>query len=88
MSEVQVLGVFPGEKTVDLHNDRYQKKVRTIEGRSKEEIWAILEKAGIQRGSQDWRDYVRAKRLIFKRLWINSKIYDRQIRWICDFLNL
>jgi len=85
LNDVQVLSVSPDE---EIQDRRDEKKIRRIEGRTKEEIQAILAKAGIKRGNQDWRDYVKAKQLIFKGHWINKKIYDMQIRWICDYLNL
>jgi len=62
--------------------------IHIIEARTKEEIEIILEEAGIQRGSQNWRDYSKTKRLIFKGLCINSGIYSEQSQWICDYLNL
>ena len=63
-------------------------KTHIIEVRNQEEIETILGEAGIQRGSRKWRDYSKAKKLIFKGLWIDSEIYDKQIIWITEYLNL
>lgn len=59
-----------------------------IEIRSKWDVFKILDNAGIHEGSQSWRDYSKAKRLLFGGLWIDCDIYDRQISWILQYLNL
>ena len=82
---VEILTVSQDEEIQDKRNE---KKIHMIESRSRKEVEAILAKAGMKRGSQDFRNYVEAKRLIFRGHWITKKIYDQQIQWILSYLGL
>jgi len=66
-----------------------REEVKEIEGRTKEDIIKLLKHNGIG-GVRSHRhyDYGEAKKLCFKGLFINSDIYDKQIKWICNYLKI
>jgi len=51
-----------------------------------------LSQIGLQRGSEGWHDYEKAKRYIcsfYMGGWLPSESsYRRLIKWICDYLEL
>ena len=51
------------------------------------DVEEFLSDMGIQRDSQDWRDYSEAKRLIAD-FWFDSNVYDDFIRKVLDYLGL
>lgn len=79
-------GEWPERKSVRQDETLLPKFM--IEIRGKWDVFKILDNAGIQEGSQSFRDYSKAKKLLFGGLWIDSTIYDKQIRWVCDYLSL
>jgi len=62
--------------------------IKKIENRRRRDIFELLFANGIKSKSGNWHDYSRAKRLCFEGLFINSEIYDKQIKWIGDYLGL
>lgn len=62
----------------------YDKKIK-IEARKKEDVIKLLKKCGVQRNR---RGYEPAKKLCFEGLFVDSVIYDKQIKWICDYLKI
>ncbi len=63
--------------------------IQKIESRTKEEIIKLLKWNGIGGiRSHRYYDYGNAKKLIFEGLFIDSDIYDTQIKWICEFLKI
>lgn len=69
---------------------KYEEELRKnlismIESLTEEEIMRRLERAGIRRG--DYRAYSMAKREIFKGMFINSEVYDKQIQVVIDYVN-
>ena len=67
---------------------KYIDKIKKIESLTKQEITSFLELNEIFRNSQNWRDYSKAKRLIFDGEWIDEKIYDSHIDIITEYLGL
>ena len=63
-------------------------QIRVIETRTRQHVDSILSRAGIVRGSQRLSDYNKAKKLLFGGLWIDSDIYDKQIGWLLEYLNM
>lgn len=62
--------------------------IKRIERLSKLEVHRILRSAGIRQGSGDLRDYEQAKRIIFSDEWIDGSVYDKQIRWIAEYMKI
>ena len=66
-----------------------QEIIKMIESRTKEQIESILTRGCLGRGYRYYKgDYSKAKRIIFMGRWINSDIYDKQIKWICNYLGI
>jgi hypothetical protein len=63
--------------------------IMKIENRTKDDVIKLLKHNGIGgvRGHR-WHDYSKAKKLCFEGLFIDSDIYDKQIKWICDYLKI
>ncbi len=61
-------------------------KTEEVERRDKQDVFLLLDWAGIKQGTP--HAYSKAKRLLFMGLWLNEKIYDRQIGWLCEYLGL
>ena len=64
-----------------------QEFIKTVEGRTKKEIERMLRKYGLGKGYKAG-DYSLAKKIVFMGRWIDSDIYDKQIKWICDYLGV
>jgi len=63
--------------------------IKTIEKQTKEQIIDLLQSHNLGTNKRrKYKDYSEAKKLVFKRRFINCDIYDKQISWICDFLKL
>ncbi len=64
-------------------------KIKMIERRTKEDVIGLLmnHELGIYRRRR-FRDYEAAKKICFEGLFIDSKIYDNQIGWICEYLRI
>ena len=61
-----------------------------IENRGEKEIQGMLKSHGLFKGNgvNKNRNYSLAKALIFEGQFIDSDIYDKQIKWICDYLGV
>lgn len=63
--------------------------IQKIESRTKKNIIKLLRLniiGGIR--SHRYHDYEKAKKLCFEGLFIDSEIYDKQIKWICEYLKI
>lgn len=66
----------------------YDKKIK-IESRNRVDIIELLKKCGVNRNAKNkFREYSMAKKICFEGMFIDCSIYDRQIKWICDYLKI
>ena len=60
-----------------------------IEKRSKGEIINLLQAYNLGKNIEEkWKDYSKAKKIIFGGQFIDCDIYNKQISWICDYLRI
>lgn len=60
--------------------------MQEIKGRTEKDIIEILARNGIAPEGNFWWEYEQAKKLCFEGKFINTDIYNKQIRWIIDYL--
>jgi len=77
--------IFDETEKRDYDEELRKNLISMIESLTGEEIIRRLERAGIRRG--DYRAYSRAKRQIFRGMFINGDIYDKQIQVVIDYVN-
>ncbi len=66
-----------------------QDHIKTIESRTQQDVINLLKRYGLGKiRRRKWLDYMKAKRICFEELWIDSEIYDKQIGWIGDYLGI
>jgi hypothetical protein len=64
-------------------------RIIDLETRTKGDIERIMETNDFSRNSESWKDYERAKKILFDdRFPISSEIHDQQTKWIIDYLNI
>ena len=62
--------------------------IKMVESQTKEDVNKLLkEKLGYPK-LYKIGDYSKAKEIVFRRRWIDCDIYDKQIKWICDYLKI
>ncbi len=61
---------------------------REIEKLTPSDIRRVLVKHGIRPRSGSWRDYERAKRIIFENMVIDGRKYEETISIITNYLNV
>lgn len=60
----------------------------TIDLTNKKEFERFLQSNGIQRNSQDWKDYAKAKHLIVGYDFIEPELYEMVMRFVVNYLGL
>ena len=64
-------------------------KVKMIETRTREDIINLLKRHDLGKlRRKKMLDYERAKKVCFEGLFIDSRIFDKQIGWICGYLKV
>jgi hypothetical protein len=82
---VHIIELEENHPVLKQHNECITSSlVSLIESLSSAEITCRLERADIQRG--DYRAYSQAKQEIFKGMFINTDIYDRQIKTVIRYV--
>jgi hypothetical protein len=71
-----------------LQDETVAPEIAEIETRTKDEIYELLHSEGIQKNSESWRDYARAKKLVFRGHWIDEATHEKQTDWIVEYLGL
>ena len=73
-------------------NTEYQqwlaREIKRIESMKPNEIRWTLKISGIDEGSSDERDYIRARKFILLELPINPRIREKHIRTITEYLRV
>lgn len=76
----------------DWGNKEYQqwleREKRYLESLTPQEICWTLKYIGIEAGSRDERDYLRARQVILKDIPINSSIRENHIKTIADYVGV
>ena len=62
--------------------------IKAIESQTEGDIVKMLQRAGLGKSKYKIGDYSKAKEIVFMRRWIDCDIYDKQIKWICDYLKI
>ena len=62
--------------------------IKKIESYTQSDVKFELMLIGINQNSGNWDDYEKAKKRIFGAWYINPEIYQQQIKWIADYLQL
>jgi hypothetical protein len=64
-------------------------EVKRLEARSKEDILTLLRESGINSDAWDKsKEYKKAKTLLFEHWFIDSEIYDKQMKWVLEYLKM
>ncbi len=64
-------------------------KIKEIESRTQAQVIDLLKNAGLGKTRRrKMNDYGIAQRMCFEGLFINSRVYDTQIGWICQYLKI
>lgn len=69
-------------------NNSEKKLIKEVESLTKEDVFYLLCLHGIEFRSGDFVDYSKAKMIIYRGLWINSRTYDALNDWISEYLNV
>lgn len=62
-------------------------QIKKIENRTEQDLIGILQSHGLPT-KHKWKDYSKAKKICFESRFIDCDIYDKQIKWICEFLGI
>ncbi len=63
-------------------------EVNEIEHLTRQDVFSILDRYGIEKNSRKPGAYRIVKKVIFRGMWIDSLIYAKMLGWICDYLDL